>query len=175
MKKSRKWLSQRAFNKLFIPVNESETAVILSFREPRTLSEALNIFPTEYEKDIKEYIQELIAKKIIIPVETTHYRNELDRRNIQTEFAFDMILSVGNDCRPAYYLKKNNLRHYKNPLDWVGYYSLDTVIHLYKTKFNDFFTDLIEDKQQYSNGYIDGKNNILFVHYDNIESENETS
>ena len=66
-KKSRRWLSKRAFNKLFAPINESEAIVILTFQEPHTLSDALDTFPAEYKEDIKEYINELIAKKIIIP------------------------------------------------------------------------------------------------------------
>jgi len=68
-KKSRIWLSKRGFNKLYKPVNESEATVILTFRKPHTLPEALNTFSQEYTEDIKEYIHELIAKKILVPVD----------------------------------------------------------------------------------------------------------
>ena len=122
-------------------------------------------------RDQKSYEHMLNHDAKLLKVEDIRCRNGFfyDGQNER----FDIVLSVGNDCRPAYYLKKNNLRHYKSPLDWMGFYSLDTVIHLYKTEFNDFFADLIENKQQYSHGYIDRKNNILSVHYHNIESENE--
>ena len=66
-KKPRRYLSKRGFNKLYQSINESEATVILTFREPHTLSEALNAFPPEYTEDIKEYIHELIEKKILIP------------------------------------------------------------------------------------------------------------
>jgi len=97
-------------------------------------------------------------------------------QNIQKEFIFDIILSVGDACRPANYLKKHNLRFYANPLDWMMSYSLDTVIHLYETKFNDFFVDFVEDKQKSleknCSWYIDNKNNIISMHYTDLESNN---
>ena len=97
-------------------------------------------------------------------------------QDIQKEFIFDIILSVGGACRPAYYLRKHDLRFCANPLDWMMSYSLDTVIHLYKTKFNDFFVDFVEDKQKSLENncswYIDNKNNIISMHYTGLESNN---
>ena len=86
-------------------------------------------------------------------------------------FVFDVIFSVGSDCKPAYYLQKYGLRFYANPLDWMTDYSLDTVVHLYQTKFNDFFTDYVEDKQK-SHQFIDIKNNIISIHYEDIGNNN---
>jgi len=67
-KKSRRWLSEQAFNKLYKPVNESESAIILTFRKPHTIEKALALFPAEYAGIIKEYIHELILNKVLIPV-----------------------------------------------------------------------------------------------------------
>jgi len=88
------------------------------------------------------------------------------------EFVFDAIFSVGLTCRPAYYLQKHELRFYANPLDWMMSYSLDTVIHLYKTKFNDFFVDFVEDKQK-TDWFVDIKNNIISMHYDDVGGNND--
>jgi len=97
-------------------------------------------------------------------------------QNIQKSFIFDIILSVGVACRPAHYLKKHDLRFCANPLDWMMAYSLDTVIHLYKTKFNDFFADFVEDKQksleENCSWYIDNRNGIISMHYKDVESNN---
>jgi hypothetical protein len=105
------------------------------------------------------------------------YKEYLKCTKTQKELIFDIILSVGIACRPAHYLKKHNLRICANPLDWMMSYSLDTVIHLYKTKFNDFFVNFVEDKQKSSEynclWYIDNKNNIISMHYNDLESDNK--
>ena len=83
------------------------------------------------------------------------------------EYDFDVIFSIGRACRPARYLKDHELRFYANPLDWMMSYSLDTVIHLYQTKFNDFFLHFSADKTN-SNWFIDIKNSITSIHYAEI-------
>jgi hypothetical protein len=97
---------------------------------------------------------------------------------MQKEFVFDIILSVGAACKTAHYLKRHGLRFCANPLDWMMSYSLDTVIHLYKTGFNDFFMDFVDDKQKSlehnCHWYTDSRNNIISMHYDDIEKDNET-
>ena len=94
----------------------------------------------------------------------------------QKEFAYDIVLSVGEHCRPMYYLKKHGLRFCANPLDSMGFYSLDAVIHLFKTGFNDFFEDFVKDEQKSLqdnyNWYYDTKNNITSRYYDDVESNN---
>lgn len=90
------------------------------------------------------------------------------------KFVFDIILSVGPACRCAYYLKKHGLRFSANPLDWMMMYSLDTVAHLYKTRFNDFFIKFSKDEQKSKehncNWYIDIKNDIVSMHYDDVKN-----
>lgn len=57
----------------------------------------------------------------------------------------DVIFSIGPACRPAYHLKRNYFRCFACPLDWQYGYSLKTVIHLFETKFEDFFVEIEED------------------------------
>jgi len=67
-KKRRTWLSKQVFNTMYKSVNESESAVICTFKQPHSIMEVLNKFPTKYEKDINEYIHKLIVEKILIPL-----------------------------------------------------------------------------------------------------------
>ena len=71
--------------------------------------------------------------------------------------SYDLFMSVGIDCRPAIQLKRAGLRKKSFPLDWQMRYSLDTVIHLFQTKFEDFFVDIEEDIER------EGSNNNRWV------------
>jgi hypothetical protein len=55
-------------------------------------------------------------------------------------------------------------------------YSLDTVIHLYKSKFNDFFSEFAEDEQKSleyrCRWFTDTKNSIVSQHYAGLEKDN---
>jgi hypothetical protein len=56
-------------------------------------------------------------------------------------------------------------------------YSLDTTIHLYKSRFTDFFADFEKDEKmalKYNSPYwyVDRKNNIISQHYPDIENNN---
>ena len=86
-KNKRFWLYKRVFGTMYKSINESESAVIYAFREAKTIQKALSIFPAEYEEDIREYIHELIEKKILIPVE-----NPSDKRS-----AIKEIVAPGNE------------------------------------------------------------------------------
>lgn len=81
---------------------------------------------------------------------------------------YDLYISMGYMCRTAYYLKMHDLRIESYPLDWMYGYSLDTVIHLFKTKFEDFFAE-IEDESSDWDGHCrkvrDTKNNIVSIHH----------
>ncbi|RXR17687.1 hypothetical protein EQG63_09355 [Flavobacterium amnicola] len=90
----------------------------------------------------------------------------------EKEYVFDVIFSLGNACRPAYHLQKHQLRFCANPLDWMMSYSLDTVIHLYQTKFNDFFLDYVEVPQK-MDWFTDVKNNVTSIHYPEIGTDNK--
>lgn len=80
----------------------------------------------------------------------------------------DCVFSVGKDCRSCYHLQKNNLRFQAFPLDWMMGYSLDTVLHLLRTKFNDFFEEAEEIPGKFCGNckYVQDKiNGITSVHH----------
>jgi hypothetical protein len=126
---------------------------------------------------LKKFVKAFLPYGIIVLYrEYKKYHKHYKKSNIQKEFVFDIIFSVGIACRPAHYLKEYGLRVSANPLDWMMAYSLDTVIHLYKTKFEDFFVDYVEDKEKSlehnCHWYVDIKNNIISMHYDNVKNNN---
>ena len=91
---------------------------------------------------------------------------------------YDVYISIGSGCRPAYHLALNDLRIEAYPLDWMSMYSLDTVIHLFKTKFVDFFVDIEEDNTEWDGEHRwikDITNNIVSVHHfsRNVEVKKE--
>lgn len=127
---------------------------------------------------LKKIIKTILPYGIIVlHKKYSEYRKYYKKSNIQKENIFDIILSVGGACRPAYYLKKHGLRLCANPLDWMMSYSLDTVVHLYRTKFDDFFMDFTEDNEKSlehnCHWYVDNRNKIISMHYDNVKNENE--
>jgi len=107
------------------------------------------------------------------------YKTYLEYKNKEiTEdgYFFDLIISNGEACRPAYYLKQHFLRTEANPLDWMMSYSLETSLNLYKTEFRDFFKNYTEDKEKSAKGnynwYSDDKNKIISIHYKEIGEDN---
>lgn len=121
----------------------------------------------ELKKILKTHLPHSI---ILLYWEYRNYKKRYSSKN--KEYVFDVIFSVGDACRPAYYLRECGLRLWSNPLDWMMNYSLNVVIHLYQTKFTDFFINFTEDTQQ-SHRFIDKKNNIVSLHYSNIATCNE--
>ena len=99
--------------------------------------------------------------------------NKIQKENLNKEHHFDVILSVGNACRPAFYLKKHGLRIFANPLDWMMSYKLDTVVQLFQSKFSDFFIDVKKD-ERIKDGFVDVKNNVTSMHYPSI-GKNKTA
>ncbi|MBP3616897.1 MAG: hypothetical protein J6J38_02560 [Lachnospiraceae bacterium] len=84
---------------------------------------------------------------------------------------FDIFLSIGCACRPAYYLRECKLRYLSAPLDWMNRYTLEDCLHLFQTGFEDYFVDIYEtenskkDNQAENRVVIDRKNNIRSIHY----------
>ena len=60
------------------------------------------------------------------------------------DFKFDYIMSLGNACRPAAALRRNNLRFYSSPFDWMMNYSLSTITDFFENGFHDFFINHID-------------------------------
>lgn len=82
----------------------------------------------------------------------------------------DFFLSIGPNCRPAFNLRSNHLREFSSPLDWTGAYSLDTVLHLFREKFNDFFAEYEIDRENPKGApgklrVWDTKNHIRTIHH----------
>lgn len=90
--------------------------------------------------------------------------------NPADEYNCDLILSTGSNCRPAINLKLNNLREFSSPLDYMMNYSLDTVIHLFRDGFKDFFSEYEIDSET-PKGAVgmrrvnDTKNHIVSIHH----------
>lgn len=81
---------------------------------------------------------------------------------------FGVIFSIGSACKPAYQLKCNYLRQFAAPLDYQMGYSLRTVLHLFQTKFEDFFLKIEEDFGGGATGkrkVIDTANHIISLHH----------
>lgn len=84
--------------------------------------------------------------------------------------SYDIFLSIGPACRPAWHLRAHNLRQFAAPLDWQDGYSLDTVIQLFKTSFSSFFRDITVDGEfvrgdECNRRVIDTTNHIVSTHY----------
>ncbi|MFF2908870.1 DUF1796 family putative cysteine peptidase [Paenibacillus sp. NPDC057934] len=52
--------------------------------------------------------------------------------------SYDLIVSLGMSCAPAINLRRNNLRKFAMPLDWMISFSLSDVSRLYRNKFQNF-------------------------------------
>lgn len=82
----------------------------------------------------------------------------------------DYIVSLGEACRPAHYLRKFGLRLCANPLDWMMEYSLSTALTLLQTDFKHFFEKLedisfLRDDGSFSCRFVrDVDNNIVSMH-----------
>lgn len=86
------------------------------------------------------------------------------------ESCYDFFISIGPHCRPAINLRSNDLREFAAPLDWMGQYSLDTVLHLFREKFNDFFEEYKVDSEnpKGAKGMLrvyDTRNHIRNIHH----------
>lgn len=81
----------------------------------------------------------------------------------------DFSLSIGKHCRPAIELRLNGLRFFSAPLDWIGGYTLDVLLDLYKTNFKTFFEKYeINYEEQATEDTIwvgDPVNNLFSVHH----------
>lgn len=86
---------------------------------------------------------------------------------------FDVIFSIGPACRPANYLAQNFLRLFSSPLDWQMMYGLDTVLTLFRTRFETFFVNIRDDTEGATavlkNRIVtDVENHITSIHHFNI-------
>lgn len=80
----------------------------------------------------------------------------------------DFMISLGPDCRPNINIQCNGFRYFSAPLDAVGTRSLKTTLHLYESKFADFFSryEIVYDNKTTTNGFWveDTINNAFSIH-----------
>lgn len=111
----------------------------------------------------------LVTLSIILPIFNTKAQeiNEFPiKQTVDEKIQVNCIFSVGQYCRAAYQIQKNGKRFQSSPLDWIKDYSLDTCLHLFQTKFSDFFEFIKEDGCCEGNRRVwDTKNHILSIHY----------
>lgn len=69
------------------------------------------------------------------------------------EMNVDVALSFGPTCRAAEALRRNKLRYFSNPLDWMMRYSLDDVFDILKNKGKDFGSDFEQQGEDYRKRY----------------------
>ena len=60
----------------------------------------------------------------------------------------DMTLSVGGDCRPAESMRRNKVRFFSSPFDWMMRYPVSCIYEALKNKGNDFFADYEEHEEE---------------------------
>lgn len=51
----------------------------------------------------------------------------------------DFVLSLGQTCKTAAALRRNKLRSFSSPFDWMMNYNLETVSHFFNNGFDNFF------------------------------------
>ncbi len=86
---------------------------------------------------------------------------------------YDIIYSIGCDCACSLYLKKNGLRAYSGPFDWLTYASFEDRFTYLLNDFNDFFNyedfiplekDLSITNDDTSDYYHNKRTNFYFYH-----------
>lgn len=85
---------------------------------------------------------------------------------------FDLALSLGNNCKPTFYLKKFKLFSFAGPLDWMITDSLNSIAALFKENFATYFVNTKEINPENIKGskkthrYIrDIKNKVVSMHH----------
>ncbi|MFK3960737.1 DUF1796 family putative cysteine peptidase [Guptibacillus hwajinpoensis] len=67
---------------------------------------------------------------------------------------YDLIVSLGSSCSPAAHLRRNHLRKFSMPFDWIVTPKLSDINRVIQNQFKDFM--LLENLQR-----IDGQANFL--------------
>ncbi len=97
-------------------------------------------------------------------------------QNEISQIEINCVFPIGSYCVCAHNLERHNLRFQASPLDWAGLrakpnskeaYSLKTVLHLFETKFADFF-----EKTQFYGCIRRGGRREVFDTKNNIEYHN---
>ncbi len=120
-------------------------------------------------KHLKTLVALLALISLVPQISATNKKNSKSENNQIESITVDCAFSIGKWCICAKHLQNNNLREIASPLDWMRSYSLDTVAHLFETKFEDFFENVkITCKRRKSSGnraVYDTTNHIESIHY----------
>ena len=83
----------------------------------------------------------------------------------------DLVVGLGEACRTAEALKRNHLRYFSSPFDWMIIYRLDKIINLLEKIANgckpDFFAECSENinyAHGIYNGIVDTRNIMISMH-----------
>lgn len=79
----------------------------------------------------------------------------------------DLVLSLGNVCTPALWMKEFSVRSLASPLDWMMSYNLKVALNLIKSDFKDFFIDC-ENVKKINKEYLwvlDKKTQMVSIHH----------
>lgn len=118
---------------------------------------------------MKKYILKFLTF-IFLLISFVHMSSNLGfaEENKKFECEVNCCFSIGQNCKTAFHIQRCGKRFQASPLDWMRDYSLDVCLHLFKTKFSDFFEEIYESESwpQYTTRNVnDAKNKILSVHY----------
>jgi hypothetical protein len=117
-----------------------------------------------------------ILFRVYRKLKTIFYESKRDINYGFNRYTADIIISLGEACRPARYLRASKLRYVSSPLDWMMGYSLETVLYLLRTRFASFFQNISVDKtkMEYSCRWVnDEDNKIISIHHFNWGKETE--
>ena len=94
--------------------------------------------------------------------------NNLNTQQVKDKISVNICFSIGKTCKPVWHLVRHCKRFQAAPLDWMRDCSLDTCLHLFRTKFSDFLEEVKEVKPwpgAECRTVLDIKNNILSMHH----------
>ena len=82
----------------------------------------------------------------------------------------DIVLSIGNHCHAACHMQEWGLRKFASPLDWMKYYSLESVLWCFEREFRGFFAEAFEDENRakpdwYCRYVVDKKTGMCAIHH----------
>ena len=81
----------------------------------------------------------------------------------------DFMLSIGLNCKPAINIMSNGFRFFSSPLDFVEVRTIESVLHLFESKFDSFFSNYkIDFSKKTATGcyWIDDLTNEIYtIHF----------
>ena len=127
----------------------------------------LNSFPI-YALDVIQAESSLVQKQVTNNTDENVSQQDESIDDVFEKIEVDCVFSIGENCRPASYLRDYNLRFQPAPLDWMIVNDFSKVTHLFETKFEDFLKDVVEIPDKFCAGcrFVDDvANNIRSIHH----------